>query len=426
MKKTFSLLVVAIVAAIFGAITLYVFFTTGTISFRDAPANASHASLSNTKAVQEKYHCPMHPEIIRDAPGTCPICGMDLVPMKISEAEPNEDSTGSDAVHIEASMIQNLGVTTLTVTESEITKMLRLNGTIVIHPEKIAVINARTMGWIESIPRGTEGSRVYAGQTLASFYSPDLVAAEEDFIQALEINEESIVTSARKRLEVLGIPQSLVDSIQKSRKVWRTVPIQARISGVVLKRFVVQGQNIMPGSDLYRIADLSHVWAVGIAYPDETRGLREGMEVIVSVQGLETTPRKGKIVFVSPTVDPVTKTTEIRVDIQNTRNLAYKPGMNADIRIHKVLGHGIAIPSQAVIHTGERTLTIMALGNGAFAPRELTLGESLGDSVQVLQGLNAGDVVVTSAQFLIDSESNLKKAVRAFEKKGESHDSQNH
>lgn len=419
MKKSSSHIVTATLAAVGGAAILFTLVHTGVLGAHGTNhQNSASSTQETTKPAKIMYNCPMHPQIIRDQPGTCPICGMTLVPMKDHD---HENGAPADAIRIEASMIQSIGVSTVAVAESELMKSVQVNGSIAIDPQKIAVVNARSMGWIESIPQGTEGTNVWAGQKLASIYSPDLVAAQEDFLQAIRVRDESLISSARKRLEVLGIPAVIVDSIQRSKASIRTLPIQSPISGVVLTRSIVQGQNVMPGFDLYRIADLSHVWVVGKAYPEDVAKLRTGMNAKVILQGMESMPREGKLVFVAPTVDPETKTTEIRVDIKNTPELSYKPGMNADLRIQTSLGTGIAIPAQSVIRTGERTVAIVSLGKGYFAPRDLTLGEKLGDSVQVLEGLSAGDSLVTSAQFLIDSESNLKKAVQSFGNKGGAH-----
>lgn len=420
MKMNFSHLVTATLAAVGGAALVFTLVRFDVLGFHGASPRdvASSAQEVTTPVAKVMYNCPMHPHIIRDQPGTCPICGMDLVPMKDHD---HASAAPADAIKIEASMIQSIGVNTVAVEESELTKSVYVNGTIAIDPENIAVVNARSMGWIESIPQGTEGTRVFAGQKLASFYSPDLVAAQEDFLQAIRARDESLTASARKRLEVLGVSAAFIDSIRKDNASIRSLPVVSPISGVVLERLIVQGQNVMPGSDLYRIADLSHVWGVGKAYPEDIAKLKMGMNAKVILQGMESAPRDGKIIFIAPIVDPETKTTEIRVDIKNTADLSYKPGMNADLRIQIQLGAGIAIPAQAVIRTGERTVAIVALGKGYFAPRDLTLGEKLGDSVQVLEGLNPGDSLVTSAQFLIDSESNLKKAVQSFGSKGGAH-----
>lgn len=410
MKNQLKTILFALGIALLASGGTYLAMRSGLFAPPQAPHSVDSAQ-AETKTTKIMYHCPMHPQIIRDQPGTCPICAMDLVPMQ------DHDGHGDlpeDAIQVEASIMQSIGVRVAEVKESDLVKTTQVTGSVAIDPQRVAVVNARSMGWIEAIPQGVEGSRVYAGQRLSSFYSPDLVAAQEDYLQALRSQDESLSKSARKRLEVLGIPSSVIDSIGESKSSIRSLPITAPIGGVVMARNIVQGQNIMPGFDMYRIADLSHVWIVGNVYPEDINHLKTGMNVQVKLQGNEGEKWMGKIVFVAPTVDAQTKTTEVRVDVRNTPDLKFKPGMNADMHIEYGLGQGIAIPSQAVIRTGERTVAIVSLGNGNFAPRQLTLGENLGDSVQVLEGLSAGDSLVTSAQFLIDSESNLKKAVQAF------------
>jgi len=385
-----------------------------------------NSAASSIQPVTVMYHCPMHPEIIRDHPGTCPICGMTLVPMQNHDNHDPQSPLPSEAVKIDATTIQNIGVTVISLHESELRKTLRVNASIAIDPQNVAVVNARTMGWIETIQVGSEGLRVHAGQQLASFYSPDLVAAQEDYLQALQINNPALEKSARSRLQVLGISSTLMENIQTRGTPMRMVPLLSPITGIVLNKYIVQGQNVMPGVDLYRIADLSRVWAVGTVYPEDLSTIHSGMPVQVFLQGRENEPIEGRILYIAPVVDLETKTTEIRVGIKNTTDLSYKPGMNASIEVFISLGTGIAVPSQSVIRTGERTIVIVALGKGYFAPREVVLGASLGDSVQIREGLAPGDSLVTSAQFLIDSESNLQKALQAFGTKGDSHAIQNH
>lgn len=403
MKTLLYKLSALLIAAIVGALLLFAWQKAPT----PAPEDASHA------AHTASYTCPMHPQIIRDQPGTCPICGMDLVPVKDHDG-PRADSTlPQDAIHIDPAMVLNLGVKTITLETGPLVKTLQITGGIAIDPQRVSVVNARTMGWIESVSVGAEGLRVATGQQLATFYSPDLVAAQEDYLQALSLRDSLLVASSRQRLEVLGLSPVWIDSLRAQGKSQRTVPLFSPRAGVVIAQSITQGQNVMPGTDLYRIADLSRVWAVGTVYPADIGLLRTGMEAEVILSG-QSSGRSGRILFISPLADPQTKTTEVRIEISNSPELAYKPGLNTELRFRIPLGEGIAIPAQAVIHSGDQTIAIVALGEGTFAPREVGLGARVGDSVQVLQGLAAGETIVTSAQFLIDSESNLKKAVQAF------------
>ena len=408
-------LLVALLSALAGAALLFALLEPrGPGGGAPAPEPQEHATM---------FICPMHPQIIRDHKASCPLCGMDLVAMQEEEGASGAAGDATGAVHVEAAMIQSIGVKTMVVAERDLAYSVTLTGTLGIDPERISVLNTRAMGWIESVPYGSIGARVKRGQKLADFYSPDLVAAQEDLLQALLTQDEALIAGARNRLEVLGVAATLIDSIATQGSARRTLPLTAPLSGVILEKQAVQGQNVMPGADLYRFADLSRVWVVAQAYPEQLGGLKAGMKATVAFpQGSVSTAKKahsptlptGRILFIAPTVDPSTKSAEIRVDLANTPDLAYKPGMSADLRIESALGRGIAIPSQAVIRTGERTVAIVGVGAGHFAPRELRLGWALGDSVQVLGGLEVGDTLVTSAQFLIDSESNLRKAVEAF------------
>jgi len=395
-------------------LTSIISLSIGACLFALVPHGKTLASPSEAQVKPAKimYHCPMHPEVIRDHAGTCPICGMTLVPMTNHEhAGPDRPM---DAVKVDAAMVQSIGVKTAMVMESDLHKPIHLVGAIAMDSSRRVLVNARVMGWIETLNVGAEGQVVQKGQTLLELYSPELVAAQEDYLQAIRTQDSLLVKSARKRLQVLAFPSNLLDSLSIQKIAFRTIPIVAPIAGVVLKKSVIQGQNIAAGSDLFEIVDLSHLWVVGTVYPNDVAVLKVGLQARVNILGRNEMERQGRVQYIAPIADPQSKTVNVRVEISNTADFQFKPGMNADLWIDIALGKGIAIPEQAIIRTGMRTVAIVALGDGYYAPRTLRLGESFGDSVQVLDGLHSMDTVVTSAQFLIDGESNLKKAVEGF------------
>lgn len=361
-------------------------------------------------AEAHSYICPMHPQIIKNEPSTCPICGMDLVEAKSS----TKASTGEpQAIHIPSAMAQSIGVQVSEVQLSTLSRKIRIQAVIEPDPQRIAMINARSMGWIESLPAGTVGEYVKEGQVLAWVQSPELEAAQQDFLQSLEVGNANLQDRASKRLRNLGLPQPWIDSLRVTKSVFPLLPIQASLSGIIVERNVVRGQNIMSGMDLFRLMDLSRIWVIGRAFPDDLRSLRVGLSAAISIAGEEESVRHGTVSFISPIVDPATKSADVRVSLANTGSARWRPGQFANMVMDVPLGKGISIANQSVIRTGERAVAFISTGKGHYAPRDLVLGARLGDSVEVFSGLLPGDSIVISSQFLLDAESQLQQSIGA-------------
>ncbi|NLO22861.1 MAG: efflux RND transporter periplasmic adaptor subunit [Fibrobacter sp.] len=399
MKNKIFLFSLIVFSAFVGAAVVYVFVD-----------KAAHDHVEK----KEMYHCPMHPAIIQDHFGTCPLCGMDLVLVK-EESVSNGDHEHEGAISVNPAIVQSIGVTAMEVKESDLKKTIRIPGMVNYNAERMAVVNTRVAGWVLSNPKGIEGTRVRKGAKLAEFYSPDLIAAQEEFLHALKI-DSSLAKSAKRNLEVMGLSSSLIEQVETKQEIVTKVPIDAPIPGVIIKKNLIQGDYISAGTELYRIADLNTVWITGYVYPKETKYLKLGMNVSLDLSALQEKHASGKLSFISPMVDFDTKTTELRVEFNNT-NYKLKPGMDVDLFLHKDIGKGIQVPNTAVIRTGERNLVILSVGDGHYKPQNVLLGEDLGENIQILEGLAIGDSVVTSAHFLLDSESNLRKAMDAFMEK---------
>ncbi len=376
------------------------------------------------QAAKVMYNCPMHPWIIKEEPGHCPICGMSLVPMKDhGQGAPVEASQG--AIHIDPSVIQNMGVKTEVVRVRDLSKVVRLSGKLAGDETRQVSVNAKIMGWVEKLNADYLGKPIKAGEVLMELYSPDLLATQEEFLQALRYSRglpasattetrrsaEDLVTSARRRLEYWDIPASAIDRLIRDGKVRKTLPMVSPASGVVIAKNVVEGQNIMAGTELLRIADLSRIWALGEIYQEDLPYVKVGQKARVLISYLPGKFFDGKVAFIAPVLDPQSKTTVVRVELRNTPDLLLKPEMVADVELSFPVGEKLAVPDQAIIRTGRRNVAIIALGEGYFEPRDVELGASAGEYVQILSGLKEGEVLVTSSQFLIDSESNLKSAV---------------
>jgi membrane fusion protein, copper/silver efflux system len=418
------------------------------------------------------YHCPMHPNYFSDKPGTCPICGMNLVPVAPAgtEGQSSSDVSGSTpggrgkvlyyrdamnpshtsdkpgkapdgmdlvpvyegeaasagAVKIDPTVVQNIGVTTEVVTKRALTKEIRASATIDMNETANSIVNTKIMGWVEKLYIDYTGQQVRKGAPLLDLYSPDLVSTQEEFLQAVRYlnglsaqtspearkGAEDLVESSKRRLANWDISPGEIDAMVQRGTPKKTLTIVAPVTGVVMEKMVVAGQNVMPGMALYKIADLSTVWAMAEVYQDDLPFVKTGARADITLQALPGRTFPGRISFISPVLDMTSKTASIRIEVRNTPDLQLKPQMFASAVIASpVRAEGVAVPSQAVIHTGTRDIVIVALGSGFFKPQEVKLGVSAGEYVQVLQGLGEGQTIVTSSQFLIDSESNLKAAV---------------
>ena len=409
------------------------------------------------------YHCPMHPNYLSHQPGSCPICGMTLVPVNNPAPQKTEgkkrimfyrdamnpshtsdkpgkapdgmdlvpvyeDEAGGEAgaVKIDPTTVQNMGVTTETVKTRGLKKELHVSAAIDLNETAISIINTKIMGWVEKLFIDYTGQAVKKGQPLLTMYSPDLVSAQEEYLQALRYlhnlpqgmtadgrkGAEQLVESGKRRLQNWDIPDKEIAALEQRDKPEKAMTIYSPSDGVVLEKMVVAGQNVMPGMALYKVADLSEVWAIADIYQEDLPFVKIGTETAIEVPSITGRTFRGKVKFISPVLDATTKTAAVRIAIRNTADFLLKPQMFANVTIQSPLsGNVLSVSQQAVIHTGQRNIVILSLGNGYFKPQEVTLGMSAEGYVQVLAGLKEGQTVVTSSQFLIDSESNLKMAI---------------
>lgn len=374
------------------------------------------------------YHCPMHPQIISDKPASCPICGMSLVVIDKGDESGGEDSLSSgvdlsnNAVRIDPVTVQNMGVVTQRVEMRAMTLEVRAGASVAINETRQTIISTKVMGWVEKLMVDYTGVQVHKGQALFTLYSPDLVSTQEEYLGAFRFasNQKSndasgaqqLLESTRRRLANWDITPDQIAALEQRQSVERTLSIFAPANGIVLEKNIVVGQNIMPGAVLYRIADLSSVWVIANIYPGDIALVKTGMSADIELATQPGMIFSGTVQYVSPTLDPVSKTAQVRVEVRNTSDFAIKPEMFATVVIKSPIADlALAVSEQAVIHTGTRTLVIVDLGKGYFAPQEVRIGQSANGYVQILKGLTEGQSIVTSSQFLIDSESNLMAAI---------------
>jgi RND family efflux transporter MFP subunit len=368
------------------------------------------------------WKAPMDPTFIRDEPGKSPM-GMDLVP--VCPGEGSEESAG--VVRIDPATIQSIGVRTAEVERRDLSRSVRAVGRVAYDERLVAHVHTKVQGWVEKLYVDYVGQSVKRGEPLLEIYSPELVATQEELLLAaryaaataespfsdVQSSGPSLLDATRRRLELWDISDRDIDRLLESRKVQRTLTLYAPTSGVVTRLAVRSGMEVAPNSNLYTIADLSTVWVVADVYEYELPWIELGQTGTVELSYLPDVPFSGPVTYISPFLDPKTRTAEVRLELPNPEG-RLKPEMFGNTVIHaEPRRDAIAIPTEAVIRSGRRTLVIVALGEGRFTARDVQLGFDTGDGVtEVTSGLEPGERVVVSSQFLIDSESKLQEVIQ--------------
>ncbi|MBU4318404.1 MAG: efflux RND transporter periplasmic adaptor subunit [Proteobacteria bacterium] len=365
------------------------------------------------------YQDPMHPWYTSDKPGKAPDCGMDLVPVY-------QEDNSAKGIYINPTTVQNIGVTTETISRRKLTKTIRTSAIVEFDETRLYSINTKFMGWVEKLYVDYTGRAVKKGEPLLDLYSPDIVSTQEEYLQALRYRErlqkselvaarreaDELVQSTRRRLEYWDITDREIASLTLRGKPRRALTIHSPANGIVTDKMVIDGQQVMPGMTLYKIADLTTVWVTADIYQYELDWIRLGQQVTLELSYLPEKAIQGTVTYIYPYLDTATRTAKVRIQVLNTPGFDLKPGMFATVKIVSLVSiDDIAVPEQAVIRSGERNVVVISLGGGYFDPRNVRLGATADGYVQILEGVHEGEKVVTSAQFLIDSESNLKASI---------------
>jgi len=447
-------IIIGIIALIIIAVPLYIFVL--------QPGNDTH---THSNEDGQLYTCGMHPEIILDEPGNCPICEMKLTPIKSNgntkssgerkilywraPMDPNEiydapgksnmgmdlipvyedETDGSGIVNIDPEVQQNMNVKTEVVVSKSLSSEVITNGVLETDETKEYIATTRVNGWIENLYINFTGQKVRKGDKLMDIYSPELVAAQQELLTALSYNQsvkqtdfqeisesgEELILNAVRKLQLFNISDSEIENIKSNGKVKIYLTLYAKNSGTVLSKNVREGAKIAPGTELVRIADLSKLWLLADVYEYELSKVHIGSKAKIRFNYLPGKIYNGTVSFIYPTLDPVSRTAKLRIVIDNSSG-EFKPAMFANITIKgEELGQRPTIPENALLRSGSRDIVILALGNGKFKPVDVELGTYANGYYQVLKGLNEGNIIVTSAQFLIDSESNLRAAINQFQ-----------
>jgi Cu(I)/Ag(I) efflux system membrane fusion protein len=349
--------------------------------------------------------------------------GDGMTPEEMARMSTPSTESGGD-LDVAPERLQSIGIRFERATRRSLDRDIRTVGRVAIDERRIVRVNLKIEGWIDQLYVNTTGEAVTRGQPLFSLYSPELVATQEEYLLALrsaktlgdsefpEVAEgsKSMLEAARRRLQLWDIADSHVRELERSGRILKTLPIHAPLSGTVIEKMAVAGMRVMPGEDLYVIADLSHVWILADIYEYELPFIEIGQTAGIALSYDPAAPMTGRLTFIYPTLDRETRTAQVRFELDNPGG-KLKPDMYVNVALTVPLGERLIVPKDAVLESGQRRVIFVRRGGGKLAWREVKIGARAGDWVEILDGLSEGEEIVTSANFLIDSESQVKGAM---------------
>jgi Cu(I)/Ag(I) efflux system membrane fusion protein len=390
----------------------------GAAGGQQKPASAS--------AQKEQWQCPMHPSIVQDHPGDCPICGMKLVKVEGTGGEPGAPAPeGLSGVTIDAARQQLIGLKIAHAELGTVGGSWRTSGRVAFDETRVHHVNVKFSGFMEHVHANFVGRPVKAGERLFSIYSPELLATQQEYLLALETRKrlaqsggmtadgDALVAAARRKLELWDVPRSEIERLERTGAPSRTITFYSPATGVLTKKDVVPGMRVNAGEMPFEIVDLSRVWVLADAYETDLRRVKVGMAATLSLKAFPNRTFSGRVAFIDPLLDPKTRTAKIRVEFPNPTG-ELKPEMFGEVVLQGKSREGIRIPADAVIHSGTKSVVFVAHPDGKFQPREVELGEGDSEFVEVVSGLGKGDGVVTRANFLVDSESRLRASLASL------------
>ncbi len=354
------------------------------------------------------YTCSMHPQIRQKEPGNCPICGMELIPADEATSE-----TGPNDLVMTAASIKLAEIETTPVSRTKPVSVLRMPGKVVANQNLTSAITAHIPGRIINLYVDFEGDYVQAGQRVASIYSPELIAAQQELLETAKYKEQNpiLFESARKKLELWELPVSTIDEIIESKTVMESVDIVSPVSGFVQRINVQRQQHVMEGALMYQVADLSSVWVMFDAFETQTSLLKNGLEIQFTTVAYPGKTFSGKVDYVDPVIQNNSRSLRVRVEAKNKGNIL-KPNMLVEGTLNATTSQTeqLIVPRSAILWTGTRSVVFVKKPNTdspTFAAREITLGQRVGDYFIVIEGLNEGEEVVTNGTFKLDSAAQL-------------------
>ncbi|RNC67312.1 MAG: efflux RND transporter periplasmic adaptor subunit [Desulfuromonadales bacterium] len=368
-----------------------------------------------------EYTCPMHPFIVKDKPGACPICNMNLVKKVEGGKADAKELEKLSQVALSTTQMVMANVAVQAAEFKPLTKEISATGIVSYDQRRQAKVTAWVAGRIDRLFVNAVGDYVSKGKPVAELYSPDLVSAQQEYLLALRSRDrlkdspiasisqggQGLVASARQRLLLLGVKEEQIAGLEKAGQPNIKLPVYTPLSGVVIEKIALEGQYVNMGDPLFTIADLSTVWVEAEVYENEFSFVKVGQPVEVMSAGWPGKTFAGRVAMVYPFLDPKTRTIKARIELSNP-GLKLKPDMFVNALIKVPLGSSVVVPATAVMDTGTRQMIWVQVKEGTFEPREVKAGARISDQVQILSGLAQGEIIATSGAYLIDSESQLR------------------
>jgi Cu(I)/Ag(I) efflux system membrane fusion protein len=388
-------------------------------------ASAGARGAAAAEPQKDLWQCPMHPSIVQDHPGDCPICGMKLVKVEKADVAPD----GLSGVTIDPARQQLIGLKIVHAEQGQVGGTWRTSGRVAVDETRVHHVNVKFSGFMEHVHGDFVGRPVRRGEPLFSIYSPELLSAQQELLLALDARRrlaqaggvasdgDALVAAARRKLELWDVPASELARIERTGEATRTLTFYSPATGVITKKDVVPGMRVNAGDMPFEIVDLSRVWVLADAYESDLRHVKVGMTAKLTLKAFPDRTFTGRVAFVDPILDPRTRTAKVRVEFANPGG-DLKPEMFGEVVLQGTPRRALRVPADAVIRSGTKDVVFVALPDGKFQPREVQLGESDGDFVEVASGLERGDGVVTRASFLVDSESRLRASLSALSSGG--------
>ncbi|HYU14419.1 MAG TPA: efflux RND transporter periplasmic adaptor subunit, partial [Candidatus Acidoferrum sp.] len=377
-----------------------------------AGGGASHEEHGHKGSDVAYYTCSMHPSVEKKEPGTCPICSMNLVPVTYDETESGE-------VRVDEQRRQLIGLKTSKVVRAPMSTSIRAIGRLTYDETRLKDVTLKVKGWIVHLHVNATGQPVRKGEELFSMYSPELFAAQEEYLVALQSRKQAgssgrgdpLLAAAAKKLRLWDVTRGQLAALARRGEASDRLPVLSPASGYVIDKDVVEGAAVEPGQKLYRIAALDKIWIEAQVYEVDLARVKKGQKTRVTLPYEAGAPLEGTVAYVYPYLDPTSRTGRVRIELPN-RDLAFKADMYANVELVVDLGPRLQISLDSVVYTGPRRLVFLDLGDGRIRPQEVTLGARNADAVEVTSGLSEGQLIVTSANFLVAAESRIRSAAQ--------------
>jgi RND family efflux transporter MFP subunit len=388
-----------------------------------APASAKSAAAPLASEAQRRilyWYDPMHPAYHSTKAGIAPDCGMALVPMYESKLPAEQASTEAGLIHLPQSQQRALGVRLASVEEQDMSRTLRTSGVVIADERNISHVHVKTSGWVEEVYANFVGQLVHQGDPLFTFYSPDMLATQQEYLIArrgqqqlgnshydeVAKSSQSLLDSARERLKLWDFTDQQIENLDRTGEVSKNITIYAHSSGFITDRKVFHHTAVAPDTDLYMIADLTRVWVTADVFEADLPYVKVGGLAVIHFPYAPGKSITGRIGYSYPELDPQTHTAKIRIDVANP-GLVLKPNMLADVELHIAYGRHLAVPAEAVLDSGTMQTVFVARDDATFEPRMVTVGATVDGKTIITSGLKRGESIVESGNFLLDSDTQL-------------------